>query len=148
MGSVQSNITCPNCQSEDCFEDSYYKTGEHFTHCPECGYYHALFYKRDDNGNLILADKSKASDYNNLIPQEVKIDKPYCAYCILHSNGAGQAGTITDKKEFDDFVAMVKEIAEKNDGTDNVTISRFVKGQIIKETLYQNPNIQKNTNLN
>jgi hypothetical protein len=43
---------------------------------------------------------------------------------------------------------MVKEIAEKNDGTDNVTISRFVKGQIIKETLYQNPNIQKNTNLN
>jgi hypothetical protein len=66
----------------------------------------------------------------------------------LHSNGAGQAGTITDKKEFDDFVAMVKEIAEKNDGTDNVTISRFVKGQIIKETLYQNPNIQKNTNLN
>ena len=59
MGSVISNIDCPTCGSDNCFEDFYYKTGEMYSSCPECGFYHNVHYKRDDEGNLIKKDDSR-----------------------------------------------------------------------------------------
>jgi hypothetical protein len=38
MGSVQSEITCPNCKFEHAFSDYYYKSDEEYIMCGRCGY--------------------------------------------------------------------------------------------------------------
>jgi hypothetical protein len=38
MASVSSNIECPKCKSKDCLLDIYYKIGEEYLDCPDCGY--------------------------------------------------------------------------------------------------------------
>ena len=45
MGSVIDYIECPRCGQPNCFNDYYYKTGEEFTNCPDCGYYVSIVIK-------------------------------------------------------------------------------------------------------
>ncbi len=47
MASVSSNIKCPKCNSKDCVQDLYYKTGEEYTNCPDCGYSKVFSHKID-----------------------------------------------------------------------------------------------------
>ena len=42
MGSVDSEIKCPNC-NEEIYMDWYYKTGEHIIDCEHCKYYYSAF---------------------------------------------------------------------------------------------------------
>ena len=56
MGSVIGNIECTRCGSEECFEDYYYKTGEVYISCPDCGYHYSSFIKRNDES---FSNKSK-----------------------------------------------------------------------------------------
>ena len=38
MGSVIDHIECPNCKQE-AYSDFYYKTGEEYVNCNNCGYH-------------------------------------------------------------------------------------------------------------
>lgn len=37
MSSVETQVTCPHCKSEDAFEETYTRTCECFFFCPQCG---------------------------------------------------------------------------------------------------------------
>jgi len=53
MGSVQTNIECPECKSMECIEDFYYKSNEIHTFCSNCGYFKEHYIKRDKKGFAI-----------------------------------------------------------------------------------------------
>ena len=53
MGSVIDYIECPNCKHE-AYSDFYYKTGEEYVNCQNCGYHYSATFKCDDEGNYIL----------------------------------------------------------------------------------------------
>jgi len=56
MGSVQSNINCPDCGSDRAIEDYHYKSGEVYITCQKCGYYYHNVIKRDDAGKPIIVN--------------------------------------------------------------------------------------------
>jgi len=47
MGSVIDYIECPNCEQE-AYSDFYYKTGEEYVNCMNCGYHHSATIKNRD----------------------------------------------------------------------------------------------------
>lgn len=47
MGSVQSEIKCPNCDFDYCFSDYYYKSDEMYLMCGRCGYFYSRTVKFD-----------------------------------------------------------------------------------------------------
>lgn len=54
MSSVISRSKCPKCKGEDTFvSDYYYRSGEEYCFCKQCGYSHKHFLKRDENHNLV-----------------------------------------------------------------------------------------------
>ena len=55
MGSVIDYIECPNCKAE-AYSDFYYKTGEEYINCNNCGYHYSATYKRDDDGEFVTQD--------------------------------------------------------------------------------------------
>ena len=55
MGSVIDYIECPNCKQE-AFSDFYYKTGEDYINCSNCGYHYAQTLKRDEDGKFVTED--------------------------------------------------------------------------------------------
>jgi len=49
MGSVRyEDEKCPRCGEENCYAEYYYKTGEQYRHCPDCG----ISIDRDLNASL------------------------------------------------------------------------------------------------
>lgn len=137
MGSVSSPIECPHCKSE-AHNEFYYKSGEEYTFCPECGYSHDLTIVRDEEGKWVM-------DEDGTTPQ-VKITEnknPYGAYHIKMGQGFGQMGGFADEGEFREFCkqmddAIGKDQGEPEDGNtiEYITYNRLVKGHIHRDTLY------------
>ena len=68
MGSViDYNKDCPRCKQENCIYEFWYKTGEEFFHCPDCGYHREFRYKRGEDGMPLRKDENKDFDFDNLI---------------------------------------------------------------------------------
>ena len=66
MGSVIDYIECPNC-SYEAYNDYYYKTGEEYTMCNNCGYsYSAQIINRDKPLDE-LTDEDKLLKYPNIL---------------------------------------------------------------------------------
>ena len=70
MASVLDYIECPNCKSE-AMCDYYYKTGEEYTNCGNCGYHRSATIKNREKRLDLLAE----SDWDI-----VELKKPYGAY--------------------------------------------------------------------
>jgi Zn ribbon nucleic-acid-binding protein len=137
MGSVIDFIECPRCKSEDCFDDYYYKTGEEYISCPDCGYNRSSFIKRDDEGNMFKIDEDKDFAIDNVVREETLLEEPYCAFMIRYEDGVGSGGAIPTKEEYDIFVSDIVSITNQPDHKmEEVTISRFVDGEIKKETIW------------
>lgn len=136
MGSVNSYINCPNCDSENCFVDFYYKNNEEYTSCSDCGYYKSFFWKRDEDGKLLRKDETKGYEFDNLVSEMVVVDNPYGSYRIKSMFGGSQVGTIKDEEELDSFLSQLREITQSANMVSNITLSRFTNGEIIKTTLY------------
>jgi hypothetical protein len=136
MGSVISNIDCPTCGSDNCFEDFYYKTGEMYSHCPECGYHHNVYYKRDDNGTLIKKDESLGFEFDNLVVVEEKQDQCYSVYRLKFTESvATEIGQIINEDECERFINEIESISKNDDSIELCELSRFVDGKIIKTTI-------------
>jgi Zn ribbon nucleic-acid-binding protein len=137
MGSVIDFIECPRCKREDCFDDYYYKTGEEYISCPDCGYNRSSFIKRDDEGNMLKIDEDKDFAIDNVVREETLLEEPYCAFMIRYEDGVGSGGAIPTKEEYDIFVSDIVSITNQPDHKmEEVTISRFVDGEIKKETIW------------
>lgn len=141
MGSVMSYINCPRCKSkESCFEDFYYKTGEVYVNCPECGYSLIHHFKRGEDGKLLKKDESKGFEFDNLIEETIEIKNPYGAYRVESVNGGATCGTLIKKADYTELAKNMKlELQKENNDIKGVFVSRLVKGKIKKETLYQKP---------
>lgn len=117
MGSVLSEIDCPNC-GRTAIEDYYYKTDEIYIFCQSCGYNKSSTLKRDDNGNVI-----KDEDGRWIYIDEESI--PYCAFEIKKLGMSGRhVGSIETEGDFQKFKEGVKKNA-RIDGLEYVKIKRF-----------------------
>lgn len=134
MGSVIDYIECPNCKQE-AFSDFYYKTGEEYINCSNCGYHHSVTYKRNDEGQFVTKDGTDNYSFDNLILEHNELKNPYCAYRIkYHDSNGTQSGSMADESEYLEFV---KYVADNDSIIESASISSFVEGNIITETLKQ-----------
>ena len=125
MGSVIDYIECPHCGHE-AYSDFYYKTGEEYVNCGNCGYHHSVtIINRDKQLNELTDDDWKIKELKN----------PYGAYRIKHYDSVGyECGSLSSKKQFE----SLKQQVEKSDTVELFAISRFVDGQIVNEIIIDN----------
>lgn len=129
MGSVISDIECPNCKRE-AFEDFYYKSGEEYIFCENCGYHKSVTII---NRNKLLTDL-KEDDWKF---SEVK--SPFAAFKIKSSESVSMTcGSLATEIEFE----QLKESVKPNINTLEVfSISRMIGDDIVtidvlKEMMY------------
>ena len=125
MGSVIDYIECPNCKTE-AYSDFYYKTGEEYVHCSNCGYhYSATIINRDKK----LSELTEA-DWNI---EELK--NPYGAYRLkAYKSIATQCGSFTNKEEYDYFISEISKDIE----LEFCSVSRLIDGKIVVEIIIDN----------
>ena len=126
MGSVLDFIECPNCKAE-AHSDFYYKTGEEYVNCPNCGYhYSATIINRDK-----MLNELTDSDW------EIKeLKEPYAAFRIKEYDSNGYAcGSLVTEQE---FITLKEEIESLKDTIEFFAISRYVGGDIKAETIIDN----------
>lgn len=121
MGSVIEAIQCPRC-NEEATMDFYYKTGEEYIFCDNCGYSRSI--------EIINRDKQ----LNELKEEDYKVEEnkhPYGAFRLeVHGNVGMQLGTLNteeDAKEFEKCMHQDPEVRYAH-------ISRFVDG-IVEKTI-------------
>lgn len=122
MGSVIEAIECPRCNQE-AYMDFYYKTGEEYIFCDNCGYSRSVeIINRDKN-----LDELNESDYS------VKENKePYGAFrAQINGIVTFQIGTLSTEEDYKEFVKCIQDDSEIG----YAHVSRFVDGTILKEIL-------------
>jgi Zn ribbon nucleic-acid-binding protein len=125
MGSVISDIECPNC-GQEAFSDFYYKSGEEYVNCYHCGYHYSATYKTDDDGEYVTKDGTKSYTFDNLIMETNEIKNPYCAYRLKYYDSVGyHCGSLKSEEQFVNMLANIRE----QDDIETFTISRFVDGE-------------------
>lgn len=122
MGSVIDYIECPNCKSE-AYSDYYYKTGEEYVNCNNCGYHYSATIK---NRNKKLTELTE-SDW------EVKeLKNPYGAFRYkMVGEVATVCGSLETAEDADRFRAEMK--LEYQEHVEFAQISRLVNGEIVVE---------------
>ena len=126
MGSVIDHIDCPNC-GQEAFSDFYYKTGEEYINCQNCGYHYSATYKRDKEGKFITKDGTENYEFENLIMEEKELKNPYGAYRLKYYDSvAYECGSLESEQNSVELLVQVRE----QDNIELFTISRFVDGEI------------------
>ena len=122
MGSVIDQIECPHCKQE-AFIDFYYKTGEEYTTCSNCGYHKSITIK----------DRDKEYSSDNI--EVVEISNPYGAYRLKTYHGvAYQCGSLENETEYSEL----KKYLEDDMEIEFCSISRLIDGKIVTEILIDN----------
>ena len=125
MGSVIDNIECLNCKQE-AFSDFYYKSGEEYINCNNCGYhYSATIINRDKKLNELTDDDWKI----------VELKNPYGAYRI---SGYDSKGFLCGALENEEQANELKANCEQDDTIEYLQISRFVDDEIKVEIVVDN----------
>lgn len=125
MGSVLDLIECPNCKQE-AHIDFYYKTGEEYVTCTNCGYYRSATIKNRDKKLNELTDE----DWEI---QELK--NPYGAYRLkVYHNPCGELGTLENEEQYNDLKKSIKTDVE----IEFCSISRLVDNEIVTEVIIDN----------
>jgi hypothetical protein len=122
MGSFIDEIECPNCEHE-AFSDFYYKTGEQYVNCQNCGYHYSATIKdRNKRLDLLTDDDWKI----------VKNTNPYGAYRIKYFDSpAFSCGSIKNKTTLNKLKKDIKAMDE----VEYFQVSRFVDGEIKVEVI-------------
>lgn len=112
MGSVIDSIECPNCFGE-ATNDYYYKSGEEYTYCPNCGYSRKQHFKREKNadGDYLLVTKDGTTNYeiDNLIWEDIE-ERPLGCYKLKQKNSiAYELGIFSTNEELDMFKKAVQD---------------------------------------
>jgi len=125
MGSVIDYIECPNCKQE-AYDDFYYKTGEEYINCNNCGYY---------KSTTIINREKLFTELTDEDWEVVELKNPYGAYRIKQADGVGTAcGSVED---VDGYNAIKKAVNEM-ENVEYFSFSRFVDGEIKVEYIINN----------
>lgn len=134
MGSVIDNIECPNCKHE-AFSDFYYKTGEQYVNCNNCGYNFSQYFKRNDDGKFVTKDGTNDYNFDNLVVVTNELKNPYGSYRIkVYESVATQCGSFENEEQYNEFKESIKD----NDEIEYSSVSRFVDGEIVVEMVIDN----------
>jgi len=134
MGSVIDYIECPNCGHE-AYNDFYYKTGEEYTNCQNCGYHYSATYKTDDDGEYITKDGTENYTFENLIMETKEIKNPYGAYRIKYYDSVGyECGSLENEQDNVELLVQVREL----NNIEYFSINRFVDGEIVTIDIIDN----------
>ena len=125
MGSVIDYIECPNCKHE-ASDDFYYKTGEEYINCNNCGYHRsATIINRDKNLNELTE-----SDWNI---EELK--NPFGAYRLkVYHSIATQCGSLENEEQYNELKKNIEADVE----IEYCSVSRFIDNKIVEELLINN----------
>jgi Zn ribbon nucleic-acid-binding protein len=125
MGSVSDYIECPNCKSE-AFSDFYYKTGEEYLNCGNCGYhFSATIVNRDKKLSELTEDDWKVEELKN----------PYGAYRLkAYKSIATQCGSLENEEQYNEL----KKTIEVDVDVEFCSVSRLIDGKIITEVIIDN----------
>ena len=125
MGSVLDYIECPNCKHE-ASDDFYYKTGEEYINCNNCGYHRsATIINRDKNLNELTE-----SDWNI---KELK--NPFGAYRLkVYHSVATQCGSLENETQYNELKKNIEADVE----IEYCSVSRFIDNKIVEELLINN----------
>ena len=125
MGSVLDFIECPNCKHE-ASDDFYYKTGEEYVNCGNCGYHRsATIVNRDKKLSELTEDDWKVEELKN----------PYGAYRLkVYHSVATQCGSLENEEQYDEFKLQLEGDVE----IEFCSVSRFVDGEIKVEMIIDN----------
>jgi Zn ribbon nucleic-acid-binding protein len=134
MGSVIDYIECPNCKHE-AYNDFYYKTGEEYINCQNCGYHYSATYKIDDKGNYITKDGTDDYSFENLIMETKELKNPYGAYRLKYYDSvAYECGSLENEQNCVELLVEVKEL----NNIEYFNINRFVDGEIKEINIIDN----------
>ena len=124
MGSIIDYIECPNCETE-AYSDFYYKTGEEYINCNNCGYHYSATIK---NRNKKLSELTE-SDW------EIKeLKNPYGAFRYKMAGDVGTVrGSLATAEDADKFRVEMK--LEYQDHVEFAQISKLVEGEIVVEDI-------------
>ena len=123
MASVLNYIECPNCKHE-ASDDFYYKTGEEYINCGNCGYHRSA--------TIINRDK-KLSELTEEDWEIKELKDPYGAYRLKVYHGvATQCGSLENKEQYNEFKSQLEGDVEF------CSVSRFVNGEIKFEMIIDN----------
>ena len=123
MGSVLDYIECPHCKGE-ASTDFYYKTGEEYITCTNCGYYY----------HYQMIDRSKSVwDENNWSTEVCATPYGSCGIRTYGSHGT-QYGTLKNEQEYISFKLSMFD----NQDILQAWVRRFINGEIVQEMLIDN----------
>ena len=125
MGSVLDYIECPNCKSE-ASSDFYYRTGEEYINCGNCGYhFSATIVNRDKKLSELTEQDWKVEELKN----------PYGAYRLKSYHSiATQCGSLENEEQYNEFKLQLEGDVE----IEFCSVSRFVDGEIKVEMIIDN----------
>ena len=125
MGSVLDFIECPNCKHE-ASDDFYYKTGEEYVNCGNCGYHRsATIVNRDKKLSELTEEDWKVEELKN----------PYGAYRLkVYHSVATQCGSLENEEQYNEFKLQLEGDVE----IESCSVSRFVDGEIKVEMIIDN----------
>lgn len=125
MGSVIDYIECPNCGTE-AFSDFYYRTGEEYVNCNNCGYhYSATIVNRDKPLSELTDDDWKIYELKD----------PYGAYRIKHYDCVSfECGSLGSEEHYN---KLKQEILEA-ETIEYCSVSRLINGEIVVEDVVDN----------
>jgi len=120
MASVMDVMECPNCGREASI-DYYYKTGEEYINCGNCGYhFSATIVNRDKLLTELTDDDWKVEEVKN----------PWGAYRLKQYNSVVyQCGSLENEEQYTEFRNMVNQ----DDDIEFWSVSRLVDGEIVVE---------------
>ena len=125
MGSVIDYIECPNCKHE-ASDDFYYKTGEEYVNCGNCGYHRsATIVNRDKKLSELTEDDWKVEELKN----------PYGAYRLkVYHSVATQCGSLENETQYNELKKNIEADVE----IEYCSVSRFIDNKIVEELLINN----------
>lgn len=121
MGSVIDYIECPNCKVE-AFSDFYYKSGEEYINCNNCGYYYSATIKSRDKAYSELTDE----DWN--IQECIS---PFGAYRLKYKESVStQCGSLRNEAEWNELLKEVQE-DDQYSQVEYFQLSQLIDEQIV-----------------
>lgn len=132
MGSVIDYVDCPFCGKE-AHNEFYYKSGEDYVVCHECGYYKSFTLK--DNAKEKKLSEIVETDY-----QLHELRNPYGSY-RLKAKGTvfTQVGSIGSEEHFEHLKEQLNY-----DEVESFELSRFIDGEIVKTMIYESEPSENN----
>lgn len=133
---INEYISCPRCESKN-YTDQYGSDSKsEIQRCNDCGYYRTYNMMKGPNGYFIKDDGTKHFTSEIYVGVETLSKNPFGAFDLLRDDKNGMYGTLETEKDYKEFVADIDEEIDQGKNIKSATVSRYIDGKIIKETIF------------